>query len=104
VSVSGKAIDPDFASIKVSIAPGTASIDATRNPDGTWSATFPLAGEGRYVISVTAADSLGHNAVASIPLTVDRTAPVIQISAVGSLFIGGAFNHALSLDVRAADA
>jgi large repetitive protein len=104
VQVSGSATDPHLSTLKVSITPGSATVDATRNPDGTWSATLPLGADGSYLISATAADSYAHTAVATVPVTVDRTQPAIEITSGGAPFTGGAFNHAISINVRGIDA
>lgn len=104
LNITGRAGDPHLGTVTLFLSPGATSVAATLAADGSFSGSLPLGGEGKYVLSVTAVDQNGHNAVVSIPVTVDRTAPLIQISAAGSPFTGGAFNHALSLDVRAADA
>ena len=79
------------------------TITATVN--GTaWFATIPNLAEGRQVFTITATDTLGHSAVASLPVNIDRTVPVIDVSENGAPFTATLVNRAVSLIVRASDA
>ena len=104
LQVAGRATDPHLGTIKLSITPGAGSITVTPATDGTFNGTLPLGPDGKYVVAVEAADAVGHTAVATIPLTVDRTVPAIEITSGGATFTGGAFNHAISINVRGIDA
>ena len=104
LQVIGQATDPHLGAVTLSITPGTGSVNVTPAADGSFSGTLPLGADGKYVVSVQAADTAGHTAVATIPLTVDRTQPAIEITSGGAAFTGGAFNHAISINVRGVDA
>jgi RHS repeat-associated protein len=104
IVISGHATDPHLGSVHLSITPGSGSVTVTPNADGTFSETLPLGTDGKYVIAVEASDAAGHTAVATIPLTVDRTAPSIEITSGGAIFTGGAFNHPITINVRGIDA
>jgi len=104
LQIAGRAIDPHLGTIKLSITPDAGSTTVTPAADGSFSATLPLGGEGKFVVVVEAADAAGHNAVAAIPITVDRTNPAIEITSGGAAFTGGAFNHPIIINVRAIDA
>jgi RHS repeat-associated protein len=105
LQVTGRATDPALGTIKLSLAPGTGSATVTPAADGSFTASIPLGAEGKYVLSVEAADSVGHTAVATIPITVDRTAPSVQVTVAGAPFANNALvNHAVALNVRVLDA
>ncbi|MEA2572468.1 MAG: hypothetical protein QOI24_4469 [Acidobacteriota bacterium] len=101
LTVSGRASDANLASVKVSI--GGTSITATTAVDGSWSATLPLAAEGRVVVTIEAIDVSGHSTTATIPISVDRTVPRIEVSEGGRTFSAGAFNRTLAPIVRVID-
>jgi RHS repeat-associated protein len=104
LSISGRVSDPNLGAIQLSLTPGNATTTVTANADGTFSGSLPLIGEGAYVLSVDAADSVGHSAVKTVPVTVDRTKPVVELSVGGKPFAGGTFNHSIAVAVRAIDA
>jgi RHS repeat-associated protein len=101
LTVSGRASDANLASVNVSI--GGTPVTATTAADGSWSATLPLATEGRVVITVEAIDVSGHSTTVTIPISVDRTVPRIEVSEGGKGFSGGAFNRTLAPTVRVID-
>jgi hypothetical protein len=101
LTVSGGALDASLASVTVSL--GGTPVSATIVADGSWSATLPLAAEGRVVVTVEAVDGSGHSSTATVPISVDRTAPVIEVSEGGKPFVAGAFNRSLSPIVRVID-
>src|SRR5205085_1759987 len=100
--VSGRASDANLASVKVTL--GATTVSAPLAADGAWSTTFPPPAEGSVVVTVEAVDATGHSATATIPFTVDRTAPRIEVSESGRPFTGGAFNRTVVPLVRAIDA
>jgi len=103
IQIAGRATDPHLGTLRLSITSGTGSITVTPAADGTFAGSLPLGADGKYVIAVEASDAAGHTAVAAIPLTVDRTAPAIEITSGGAAFTGGAFNHPITINVRGID-
>jgi hypothetical protein len=97
-NVSGKTYDPHAAGVNVSIAP-RAPVAATVSADGTWTAALIAPEEGRYTIVAEAADSGGHVVTTTLPVIVDTTAPVVQVTDGGSIV-----NHPTSIAFRAIDA
>ncbi|HXG59336.1 MAG TPA: Ig-like domain-containing protein, partial [Thermoanaerobaculia bacterium] len=101
ITVGGRAADPNLREVTVSL--GGSAVPATGS-SGTFTAALPLPNEGKITIVVTATDAAGHGATATIPLTVDRTRPVIEVTAAGAPFAGGSINRPLALFLRAIDA
>jgi hypothetical protein len=100
INVAARAFDPHVSAVTVSLLPSTASpVAATLAADGSWTATLTAAAEGRYTLVAQAADSVGHIATTTLPLTVDTTAPVVQVTDGGSIV-----NHPTSIAFRAIDA
>jgi RHS repeat-associated protein len=104
LAVSGRATDPNLASITLEVTPGGGSVTITPAADGTFSGSLPLGAEGKAVLSVTAADGTGHTTVSTLPLMIDRTAPAIELTSGGNAFTGGIFNRTLAVTVRTGDA
>lgn len=72
IPVSGT-VDDSKATVKVN------GLDATVNPDGTWSVDIRL-DEGGNTITATATDQAGNGAEASVTVTLDTVPPVLVIS------------------------
>jgi len=55
------------------------SLDMTKWPDGTWTATYtvPEVFDGEYQVYLTATNSLGNRGIASVHFTVDNTPPAL---------------------------
>ncbi len=103
IQVSGRVFDLTLAAVKVAIGSGQ-SVNAKVADDGTFAATIPAPAEGKSEIVIEADDHLEHVSVARIPITIDRTRPIIDITSNGAPFAGGAINRPLALFVRAIDA
>lgn len=96
VEVRGVAVDRSIAAVKVN---GT---DATV-ANGTFSATVPFANEGAFLITVEAMDGVGHTATAAVPVTIDRTAPVIDVTEGSTAFSATLLNRAVALFPKITD-
>ncbi len=104
IAVTGRALDPHITGVNLSIAPSAAApVSATVAADGTWSANVTAPAEGRYTIIVEGSDSAGHVSKTTLPVTIDSTAPVVQVTESGAAFTGGITNHSLAISVRATD-
>jgi RHS repeat-associated protein len=101
LEVTGSASDPNVASVKVSIGATTVTVTPT---GGAFTATIAVPEEGKKLITVEATDSLGHTTSASRAVTIDRTAPAIEIAEGGAPFAKATVNRAIALFVRAVDA
>jgi RHS repeat-associated protein len=97
VTLSGTVSDAHLQDVKVGATAATVTA-------GTWTATIPNVAEGRQLFTVTATDTLGHSAVATVTVNVDRTAPTIDVTESGVPFTKTLVNHDVSLLVRANDA
>ena len=97
LTVSGSVTDPRVASVKVNDV--AATIDAAK---GTWTASVPVA-EGKQLLTVVATDTVGHSSTLTRAVTVDRTAPVIEVRESGAPFTATLLNRMVSLLVRVAD-
>ncbi|MDQ6802386.1 MAG: Ig-like domain-containing protein, partial [Acidobacteriota bacterium] len=95
VRVSGRV--SGASGVKVTL--GASSADAMIDAGGAFIATVPAEREGRFDLLVTAGGIVVH-----VPIIIDRTRPVVEITSGGAPFSGGAFNRALSLFGRAIDA
>ncbi|HEX6639620.1 MAG TPA: Ig-like domain-containing protein, partial [Thermoanaerobaculia bacterium] len=106
VQVTGTISDPHVSSVRVVLMPGNAApVDATLSADGrTWSAAMHSPTEGKFVIAVTARDNGGHESVVTVPVRIDQTKPVIEITEGGSPFNAPFVNHPVAPFVRAVDA
>ncbi len=102
IEVRGRAIDPALKSVR--IAAGTSAFDATIATDSTWSASIPAPGEGEYALRIEASDTLGHTSALVVAITIDRTAPRVDVSESGAPMDGIVTNRALAPIVRALDA
>ena len=102
LDVRGTVADPHIGSVTVAV--GTASVTAAVDANGAWSASVPVPEEGKKLITVAAADTAGHTTSVSRSVTIDRTAPVVEITEGGAPFTKAAVNRAVSLFVRAVDA
>ncbi|HEX6178284.1 MAG TPA: Ig-like domain-containing protein, partial [Thermoanaerobaculia bacterium] len=101
LQVTGSAADARLASVKVTV--GQTSVAATLTGNN-WTATVPVAEEGSAIVTVEATDSVGHTLSASRTLTVDRTAPVLDVRENGAEFTATIVNRAVSFFIRATDA
>lgn len=101
IEIRGSVMEPHLASLTIS-TPG-ATVMASPDDAGRWMASLPLGSEGPLAITVDARDALAHRAVSQISVTVDRTAPALEVTLDGRPFTGGAFNHPLAVFVRVLD-
>jgi len=101
LELRGTVRDPHLDKVVVKLGDG--STDATVT--GTnWTATISLGAEGRKSILVEATDSTGHVATEQASVTLDKTAPEIELTESGSPFTGTIFNRKVTPFVRAVDA
>ena len=99
LTVSGSAADPRIATVTVNGA--AATLDAAT---GNWSASIPVAAEGPLLITVIATDAVGHSSTVTRNVTIDRTAPAVDVRESGASFTATLLNRTISLLVRANDA
>jgi len=106
VAVNGAITDPNVASVKVAIVPGTAiPVDATLSADHrSWNATLQFPAEGKFVIAVTARDNGGHESMTTVQVRIDQTKPRIEITESGNPFTAPFVNHTVAPFVRVIDA
>jgi RHS repeat-associated protein len=105
VQLAGTVTDANLQDVKVSLTPGGGDpVVAAVASDHTWTASLPITGDGSFVITVLASDSVGHVTMATVPITVDRTRPSVAITEGGKPLVSAAFNHAVTLFIRAIDA
>jgi hypothetical protein len=100
--VRGRVSDPHLRTVTVSLGAGeprTATITAQE-----FVATLPAPAEGRAVLRVVADDTASHSATVTMPLTIDRTPPSIEVTANSAPFGGGFVNRPVALFIRAVDA
>jgi RHS repeat-associated protein len=101
LELHGTVRDPHLDTVVVKL--GDIATNATVN--GTnWTATISLGAEGRKSILVEATDSTGHVATEQATVTLDKTAPEIELTESGSPFTGTIFNRKVTPFVRAGDA
>jgi YD repeat-containing protein len=103
VNVTGRVGDAALASVKVSAGgdPVNATIAADKK---SFTAILPTPNEGKIVIRIEAKDASGHTATATVPVTIDRTKPVVEVTESGHPFTAKLVNRVLALYVRAKDA
>ncbi|MGZ7078550.1 MAG: Ig-like domain-containing protein, partial [Thermoanaerobaculia bacterium] len=104
VTVTGNASDPNINSVRVTVgdsAPVPATLDTAT---GAWTVTVGVPTEGKKQITVEAADVSGHTISSSRSITIDRTAPSIDVRDSGSSFTAVTVNRPVALFVRATDA
>ncbi|HEX2835647.1 MAG TPA: Ig-like domain-containing protein [Thermoanaerobaculia bacterium] len=95
VQVTGGASDPSLASVKVSA--GTQSVDATLSADRrTFTATLPVPSEGKLSIRIEALDGSGHTSVATVPVTIDRSKPLLSLTDAGLPFTAAVVNRTVA--------
>lgn len=103
VTVAGRVADAALASVKVSA--GADPVDATLSADKkSFTAILPTPNEGKIVIRIEAKDASGHTSTATIPVTIDRTKPALEVTESGHPFTATLVNRVLALYVRAKDA
>src|SRR5207253_6427769 len=102
VDVKGKVVDASITTVKVKV--GETSTDAALASDKTFTATIQTPNEGKLTITVEASDSVGHISSTTIPITIDRTKPVIEVTESGKPFTATIINRPIALFVRAVDA
>jgi RHS repeat-associated protein len=95
LTVSGTIGEPRVESVKVNGVAATVT-------GGSWTASVPVQ-EGKQLLTVEARDSVGHLTSVSRSMTVDRTAPVIQVTSGGEAFTATLTNRAVSLFVAAGE-
>ena len=71
--------------------------------NGAWTATVPV-DEGPQLLTVVAADTLGHLTTLARSVLIDRTAPAIEVRESGAPFTATLLNRSVTLLVRAIDA
>jgi RHS repeat-associated protein len=82
---------------------GSVATNATISGNA-WTATVALGAEGRKSILVEASDTFGHVATEQATLTLDKTAPAIEIRESGTPFTATIVNRKVTLFTRATDA
>ena len=82
LQISGGAIDPhlDVVTLTIDGSPLPVSLNAST---GLWTASAANPPEGDHRLVATATDTLGHRSTAARIVTVDRTAPVTEITDSG---------------------
>jgi RHS repeat-associated protein len=91
LTVSGTVADPRLDKITVNGTVATVT-------GATWSASIPV-NEGRVLVTVVATDTAGHSASVTRSVTIDRTAPAIEVNDVPQFT-----NRPVAFVVRATDA
>ncbi|MHB0972557.1 MAG: hypothetical protein ACYC60_22655, partial [Thermoanaerobaculia bacterium] len=102
IDVAGTVNDARVRAVRVRRS-GT-TYEATVAPNGQWTVTAPAPAEGDLALAIEAADVLGHTAVVSRGIRIDRSAPVIDITESGVPFTATHVNRPLSIFVRVTDA
>ena len=102
VEVKGTANDASTVTVKVKV--GDTTLDAPLAADKSFSATIQTPNEGKLTITIEATDIVNHVASTTVPITIDRTKPAIEVTESGKPFTGTATNHPIALFVRAVDA
>ncbi len=77
-NLAGRTVTAALVSGATPVASGTGTADAT-----TWAATVALGtvADGSYSVAATATDTFGNPATANVAIVVDRTAPVVTLTA-----------------------
>jgi RHS repeat-associated protein len=88
----------------VSVAFNGTTIAATLDATGSWSAHVPGLVEGPAVFVITATDTVGHVASVTRRVSIDHTAPDIDINQSGAAFVDTLVNHPVTLTVDVTDA
>jgi len=96
LTVTGTVSDPRVQSVKVNEVAATITGD-------TWTSSVPVL-EGSQLLTVVAADTLGHLTTIARTVLIDRTTPAIEVRESGAPFTGTLFNRSVALLVRAVDA
>jgi len=96
LTVSGTVRDPRIAGVKV-------NGNAATITNGAWSASLPV-DEGSQLLTIVAADTLGHLTTIARNVRIDRTAPAIDVRESGAPFTATLLNRSVSFAVRATDA
>ncbi|MEO8037088.1 MAG: Ig-like domain-containing protein, partial [Acidobacteriota bacterium] len=103
VRFGGTVADPHLR--EVSVTAGGITVQATVvAASGTWSADIPNLAEGKTTLVATASDILGHTKSASLPVTIDRTPPVVRIEQNGAPFTAQFVRTAVAFAVAVTDA
>jgi YD repeat-containing protein len=87
----------------VTVQLGGASVTATIDNAGAWTATLSNLPEGKAIFLITATDTLGHATTLTRSISVDRTAPTIEINESGAPFTATLVSRSVALDVRVSD-
>ncbi|HEX8408777.1 MAG TPA: Ig-like domain-containing protein, partial [Thermoanaerobaculia bacterium] len=97
LELRGTVADPALDKVVVKLDGTTTNAVVT---GGAWSATIALPTEGSKSILVEATDSTGHVATEQVTVTVDRTAPQIELSESGGAFTATLVPRPVALFVR----
>ncbi len=103
LQVTGTVSDAALDSVKVRLgeaAPVVATVDAATR---TWSASIPRPDEGKYLLTVDATDSSGHTGTTTRTITIDRTAPTIEVRESGVPFAATLLNRRVAFAIKATD-
>ena len=95
LTVSGTVAEARIESVTVN------GVNATITGE-SWTASVPV-NEGKVAITVEARDASGHTTSRTHNVTVDRTAPVIEVTSDGAAFTTTLTNRAVALFVKAGD-
>lgn len=79
-TISGTTDMPAGSTVTITRDGGTAVCTATVQAGGTWSCDAPALSDGPHVFTATVTDASGDSATDTYTLTIDTTAPVIDIT------------------------
>lgn len=103
IDLAGTVSDPRVESVTVRL--GETSVPATLDQaKRNWTASITVATEGRKTVVIEARDSVGHVASRQLTLSIDRTAPVIEVTEAGAPFTAEVVPRPIALFVRGGDA
>jgi RHS repeat-associated protein len=91
-SVEVRGTVSDRAVAKVTVNGITATV-----ANGVFIASVPFPNEGKFTIEVEATDAAGHAAAINVPITIDRTAPLVEITENAGAFTATLLNRAIAL-------
>jgi RHS repeat-associated protein len=102
VVISGTVSDPHLQGVSVQV--GSTTVAATiAAAGGTWTASIPNVPEGNATFIATATDTLGHSKGATLALTIDRTAPIVDLTQNGASFTDAFAKDPVTLTVVVTD-
>jgi RHS repeat-associated protein len=103
VVIGGTVSDPHLQGVVVQVG-GTTVAATIVAAGGTWSASIPNVPEGKATFTATATDTVGHSNSATLSLTIDRTAPIVDLTRNGASFIDAYAKGSVTLTVVVTDA